>query len=175
MLVVLPAGEVSSFQFGSMRVEDRAWNPAAVALAKMTKATVVPMYIHGSNGLGFHAAGRFTRGRERPCWSGNCLIRRGGRRGSPSVRRSARRAFPRSIPTRMPRTTCGGGFTCCGGRSSGHLNSGATGPSVGTPVSGPVQSHSMQEEIRALPERSDWSGRADCRCSSPMPARFRSC
>lgn len=57
LLVVLPAGEVSSFQLNRLRVEDPVWNHSAARLAKMTRATVVPMYIHGANGLGFQTAG----------------------------------------------------------------------------------------------------------------------
>jgi putative hemolysin len=57
LLVVFPAGEVSSLRLPRMKVEDPAWNPAAVRLARRSGATVVPVFVHGANGSGFQAAG----------------------------------------------------------------------------------------------------------------------
>ncbi len=57
LLVVFPAGEVSSLQLKRMRVEDPTWSSIAARLVKMTNSTVVPVYIHGANGPAFQAAG----------------------------------------------------------------------------------------------------------------------
>jgi putative hemolysin len=57
MLVIFPAGEVSHFRWRARAVTDAEWNPAAARLATIGGAPVVPMYISGANGTGFHVAG----------------------------------------------------------------------------------------------------------------------
>jgi putative hemolysin len=57
MLLVFPAGEVSSFQFPQLRVVDSRWNDSIGRIARITASTIVPVYIHGTNGSGFQMAG----------------------------------------------------------------------------------------------------------------------
>jgi putative hemolysin len=57
LLVVFPAGEVSSLQLPRLRVTDREWTENVARLALRTETPVVPLFFHGSNGAGFHAAG----------------------------------------------------------------------------------------------------------------------
>jgi putative hemolysin len=57
LLVVFPAGEVASFQFPQFRVADVPWNDSIGRVARMTGATVIPVYFHGANSVGFHIAG----------------------------------------------------------------------------------------------------------------------
>jgi putative hemolysin len=152
LLVVLPAGEVSSFQFGRMRVEDRAWNPAAVRLAKMTKAAVVPMYIHGSNGLGFQTAG-LVHPRARTALLVRELLNKRGQTARITIGTPLSPARLSTFQTDQDATEyLRRRVHLLRWRSSGRLNPDASGPNVPTPVSGPVQPHSMQEEIGALPE-----------------------
>jgi len=57
LLVVFPAGEVSSLQFPQFQVADIPWNDSIGRVVRMTGATVIPFYIHGANSAGFHLAG----------------------------------------------------------------------------------------------------------------------
>ncbi len=57
MLVVFPAGEVSSFQLPQFRVADSRWSDSIGRVARITASTIVPVYIHGANGAGFQMAG----------------------------------------------------------------------------------------------------------------------
>lgn len=56
-LVVFPAGEVSSLRLRELRVVDPPWQRGVGMLIRRTGATVLPVYIPGSNGTVFHAAG----------------------------------------------------------------------------------------------------------------------
>lgn len=56
-LGVFPSGEVSSFHFRSLSVADPVWSSHIVSLAMRTKATILPLYFEGNNGLLFHLAG----------------------------------------------------------------------------------------------------------------------
>lgn len=56
-LVVFPAGEVSTFQPHLRGIADPAWSSGLFELAFRTNAPVVPVFLHGHNGLGFHVAG----------------------------------------------------------------------------------------------------------------------
>jgi len=56
-LVIFPAGEVSHFRLRQGRVVDPRWHDTAARLAIKTGATVVPVYLHGRNSLGFQLAG----------------------------------------------------------------------------------------------------------------------
>lgn len=62
LLVVFPAGEVSSFRFPAFHVSDPPWNPSTARLVRLSGATVVPACFHGANGAGFHLAGLFHPG-----------------------------------------------------------------------------------------------------------------
>lgn len=62
LLVVFPAGEVSHFQWKKRSVTDPKWNPAiarmlAIATRRTQGISVIPVYVEGSNGLVFQAAG----------------------------------------------------------------------------------------------------------------------
>ena len=57
LLIVFPSGEVSSFDRHTLRVRDPAWSPSIAALARKTKATVVPVFFPGNNGLLFNLIG----------------------------------------------------------------------------------------------------------------------
>jgi putative hemolysin len=57
LLIVFPAGEVSSFDRHTMRVRDPAWSSSVAAFARKTNATVVPMYFPGRNSLFFNFVG----------------------------------------------------------------------------------------------------------------------
>jgi putative hemolysin len=78
MLVVFPAGEVSSFRWRQRAVGDPEWNPAVVRLAARRSASVVPAYIAGSNGRLFHLAG-FAHPRCRTALLGRELLNKRGR------------------------------------------------------------------------------------------------
>ncbi len=57
LLIVFPAGEVSSFDRCTLRVRDPAWSASIAALVRKTNATVVPMYFPGHNGVCFNLIG----------------------------------------------------------------------------------------------------------------------
>ncbi|MBC8144301.1 MAG: lysophospholipid acyltransferase family protein [bacterium] len=57
VLIVFPAGEVSSMTWNRREVRDREWSPTIARILQATKATVVPAYIVGVNGPIFQAAG----------------------------------------------------------------------------------------------------------------------
>lgn len=57
MLVVFPAGEVSSYDRQANRVRDKEWNPGIAAIIRKTQADVVPMFFCGRNGSFFNTAG----------------------------------------------------------------------------------------------------------------------
>ena len=58
-LVAFPAGEVSSFRFQKSRVEDPPWSSHVAAMARKTKASVLPVFFPGKNSLVFQLAGLF--------------------------------------------------------------------------------------------------------------------
>jgi len=57
VLLVFPAGEVSSLQLPQKQVTDRQWNRVVGMLIRKTEATSVPVYIEGANSPLFHMAG----------------------------------------------------------------------------------------------------------------------
>lgn len=57
-LVVFPAGEVSTYQRGFRKVEDKAWSKSMIKLILRSGAPVLPVYIGGSNSLIFHLLGK---------------------------------------------------------------------------------------------------------------------
>jgi putative hemolysin len=57
LLVVFPAGEVASIQFPRFEITDPGWTDCVSRLVQKTNASVVPVFFHGANGLGFHIAG----------------------------------------------------------------------------------------------------------------------
>jgi putative hemolysin len=57
ILGIFPAGEVSHFQPSMGTITDPYWNSNIVRIAKMTNATIIPMFIHGHNSIFFQALG----------------------------------------------------------------------------------------------------------------------
>ncbi|MDX1979132.1 MAG: lysophospholipid acyltransferase family protein [Bryobacteraceae bacterium] len=57
LLVVFPAGEVSSIQFPRPVVSDPQWHRQIIGIIRRTRAKVVPVYLPGGNSLAFHMAG----------------------------------------------------------------------------------------------------------------------
>ncbi len=57
LLFVFPSGEVSSYDKQKRMIRDPDWNPGIATLARKTDATVVPMFVNGSNTKLFNLAG----------------------------------------------------------------------------------------------------------------------
>jgi putative hemolysin len=60
VLIVFPAGEVSSYQNGSKHCVDPDWSPALSKLIRQLGAPVLPVYFRGSNSMTFHLLGRLN-------------------------------------------------------------------------------------------------------------------
>ena len=60
-LLVYPAGAVSRYHLSKNKVTDPDWNPHIATLARRTKATIIPIFIHGHNGLSFQISGLISR------------------------------------------------------------------------------------------------------------------
>jgi len=56
-LVVFPAGEVSYVDWRRRAVADPSWSPSAARLIRLSGATALPVYFHGSNSAAFHMLG----------------------------------------------------------------------------------------------------------------------
>jgi putative hemolysin len=57
LLGVFPAGEVSHLQLPWGEITDPAWNPMIARLARITQATVLPVFFHGRNSIAFQTLG----------------------------------------------------------------------------------------------------------------------
>ncbi len=57
VLVLFPAGRVSSRPRGETRIQDAAWNRLVGRLAQWSGATLLPVFFHGGNSAMFHLAG----------------------------------------------------------------------------------------------------------------------
>ena len=57
LLAVFPSGEVAHWVTREWRVRESEWNPNMARLARIARATCVPMYVRGRNSLGFQLAG----------------------------------------------------------------------------------------------------------------------
>tara|TARA_R110001583_G_scaffold42735_2_gene135874 strand:- start:23674 stop:25422 length:1749 start_codon:yes stop_codon:yes gene_type:complete len=57
LLVIFPAGSVSSFQKDKQVICDAPWNRLSASLAKKTKTPVLPLFITGQNSHRFHQLG----------------------------------------------------------------------------------------------------------------------
>jgi putative hemolysin len=55
-IVLFPAGRVALFQWRRMAVLDRPWSPHIATIARRTGAPVLPVFVHGRNGLRFQLA-----------------------------------------------------------------------------------------------------------------------
>jgi putative hemolysin len=56
-LLLFPAGEVAHLDLSTRRVVDPPWKRSAVAMILAAGADVAPLYVHGSNSIGFQLAG----------------------------------------------------------------------------------------------------------------------
>ena len=56
-ILTFPSGEVSSFTFSAMKAQDPVWSPQVVRMARIAKASILPMHIEGSNSKTFHSLG----------------------------------------------------------------------------------------------------------------------
>ena len=79
MLIVFPAGEVSSWSRHHRRVLDPQWNRNMARIARMTGAKSIPAFISGTNSVGFHLAGMINP-RLRTLFLPHELINKRGRR-----------------------------------------------------------------------------------------------
>lgn len=151
LLVVLPAGEVSSFKLNRLRVEDAAWNPAAARLVQMTSAVVVPMYIHGANGLGFQTAGMVHPGMRTALLVRELLNKRG-------MKARVTIGAPVS-PARLAEFQSGDEATeylrrrveILRWRSGVKSRAAAQGRNALAPVIQPASARDVNDEVRALP------------------------
>jgi putative hemolysin len=75
-LVIFPAGEVSHFQWKA-GIADPEWHDSVARIARLGRATVVPLYIGGANSAWFHAAG-FVHARLRTALLIRELLNKGG-------------------------------------------------------------------------------------------------
>ena len=57
LLLIFPAGEVSSLQITQARITDKHWNRIIAMLVRKTSANTTPIYIEGKNSKIFHLAG----------------------------------------------------------------------------------------------------------------------
>ncbi|MGQ9862975.1 MAG: lysophospholipid acyltransferase family protein [Bacteroidia bacterium] len=57
LLGIFPSGEVASLSLRSGKIQEPPWHPLVGRLALQSRATVVPLYFHGTNSLIFHLAG----------------------------------------------------------------------------------------------------------------------
>lgn len=57
LLMVFPAGEVSSLDWRRREVTDKQWTPMVGRMVRRTKAAVVPVFFNGRNGAVFQIAG----------------------------------------------------------------------------------------------------------------------
>lgn len=60
-LVIQPAGMVSHLRLRSGTLSDPPWSDTVVRLVRKTKASVLPVFIEGRNGIGFYLAGRIHK------------------------------------------------------------------------------------------------------------------
>ncbi|TAF44503.1 MAG: lysophospholipid acyltransferase family protein [Sphingobacteriales bacterium] len=51
---IFPAGEVSTYKIDQQKVTDKMWHPVVGKIISKAKATVLPVYFHGNNGLLFN-------------------------------------------------------------------------------------------------------------------------
>lgn len=61
LLIMFPAGEVSSWQPERVGVSDPEWTPMLARMVRMSKAAILPVYFPGDNGALFHLAGKIHK------------------------------------------------------------------------------------------------------------------
>ena len=57
LLLIFPAGEVSSLQLKQAKITDKQWNRIIAIMVRKTRASTTPIYIEGKNSKWFHLAG----------------------------------------------------------------------------------------------------------------------
>lgn len=77
VVAVFPSGEVSHWDQKERQVVDPPWNPAAAALARLTRARVVPVFFEGANGVLFQMAGLVHPALRTARLAGELLNKRG--------------------------------------------------------------------------------------------------
>lgn len=151
LLVVFPAGEVSSLRLPAMRIEDPAWNGIVARIIRLTGALAVPLFFHGSNSPGFQAAGMLHPGLRTALLPHELLNKRGS-----TIQISVGRPVPPDRLSALPREFDAIEYL----RSRTHLLEGrhaAPRPprrSAARPerVMAPVAANLVAAEIGALPE-----------------------
>lgn len=58
LLVIFPAGKVSTYQNDKTYITDAQWNRLAVQIATKKQAPILPVFISGSNSQIFHRLGK---------------------------------------------------------------------------------------------------------------------
>lgn len=58
IVIIFPAGEVSTYQSDTNLIIDREWQDSALKFIKTASVPVVPVYFHGTNSRWFHILGR---------------------------------------------------------------------------------------------------------------------
>lgn len=77
MLVVFPAGEVSSVDFKTRSIADPIWNIQVAKLIRKSEAEVLPVYFDGTNSPVFHLAGMVHKGLRTILLPGEMLNKKG--------------------------------------------------------------------------------------------------
>ena len=103
VLVIFPAGEVSSWDLRTQRVIDPRWSDTAARLARAGGAAVLPVYVKGENSLPFHLLG-FVHPRLRTVRLPQELLNKRGK----TIEIASGRIFR---PDRLLRCRAGGGNT----------------------------------------------------------------
>lgn len=57
-LVIFPAGEVSTYQRGFRKMQDKQWSQSMVKFVMHAKVPIIPLYIDGRNSMIFHLLGK---------------------------------------------------------------------------------------------------------------------
>jgi putative hemolysin len=60
LLVVFPAGQVAALDLAVRQVRESVWKDTVVRLMRRSRATAVPLFVHGTNSPAFHLAGLFN-------------------------------------------------------------------------------------------------------------------
>ncbi len=113
VLVVFPAGEVSSWDLRTQRVTDPKWSDTAARLARASGAAVLPVYIKGENSLPFHLLG-FVHPRLRTVRLPQELLNKRGKTIEISIGSHIPAEQIAALPAPRPQhVICAGERICC--------------------------------------------------------------
>ena len=56
-LVIFPAGQVAALDLAVRQIRESAWKDTVVRMIRRSRATAVPLFVHGTNSPAFHLAG----------------------------------------------------------------------------------------------------------------------